>query len=150
MTDREKIIKGLECCSQMTGEACRKCPYSSECVAGEATYQTGTAHLASDALALLKEQEPRLLTLDEVCGGGECWIEGINGACGYADCEYDFDNDSGIYDVEIYRTHRKTIASSKGFGKAWRGWSVKPTDEQRKAVKWDGARQSEGGGDSGD
>lgn len=111
------------------------------------------AELATDirsALTMLKEQEPRLLTLDEVCGGGEFWIEGINGACGYADCEYAFDNDSGIYDVEIYRTHGKTITSSKGFGKAWRGWSVKPTDEQRRAVKWDGARQSEGGGDSGD
>ena len=57
MTDREKVIKGLECCASMNGSACRECPYSSECVVGEASYQTGTAHLAADALALLKEQE---------------------------------------------------------------------------------------------
>ena len=56
MPDREKVIKGLKCCSQMSGYVCQKCPYSSECVAGETTYQTGTAHLAADALALLKEQ----------------------------------------------------------------------------------------------
>ena len=57
MPDREKVVKGLECCASMNGSACRECPYSSECVASEATYQTGTAHLAADALALLKEQE---------------------------------------------------------------------------------------------
>ena len=58
MPDREKVIKGLECCASMNGGACRECPYSSECVASEVLYQTGTAHLAADALALLKEQEP--------------------------------------------------------------------------------------------
>ena len=57
MPDREKVIKGLECCASMNGSACRECPYSSECIASEATYQTGTAHLAADALAVLKEQE---------------------------------------------------------------------------------------------
>ena len=56
MQDREKVIKGLECCASMNGGACRECPYSSECVSSEVLYQTGTAHLAADALALLKEQ----------------------------------------------------------------------------------------------
>lgn len=55
--DRENVIKGLECCASMNGSACRECPYSSECVTGEVPYQTGTAHLAADALALLKEQQ---------------------------------------------------------------------------------------------
>ena len=57
--DREKVKKGLECCSQMNGDSCRECPYASECVTGEQEYQTGTSHLASDALALLKEQQPK-------------------------------------------------------------------------------------------
>lgn len=57
MIDREKVIKGLECCASMDGSVCRECPYSSECVTGEATYQTGTAHLAADAISILKEQE---------------------------------------------------------------------------------------------
>lgn len=59
MPDKEKVIKGLECCASMNGGACRECPYSSECVASEVLYQTGTAHLAADALALLKEQEAK-------------------------------------------------------------------------------------------
>ena len=66
MIDREKVIKGLECCVSMNGSACRECPYSSECVTGEVPYQTGTAHLAADALALLKEQEERIRDLQDM------------------------------------------------------------------------------------
>ena len=57
MPNREKVIKGLECCASMNGSACRECPYSSECIDYEVPYPTGTAHLAADALVLLKEQE---------------------------------------------------------------------------------------------
>ena len=48
MTDREKIIKGLEYCSKGCS---RNCPY----------FETEgcTALLANDALALLKEQEAK-------------------------------------------------------------------------------------------
>jgi hypothetical protein len=56
MIDREKVIKGLERCKLYNKVNCDKCPYDyngrgdgkSEC----------TAELASDALAMLKEQEP--------------------------------------------------------------------------------------------
>ena len=57
MPDREKVLKGLECCASMNGSACRECPYSSECIDYEVPYPTGTAHLAADALELLKEQK---------------------------------------------------------------------------------------------
>lgn len=57
MVDREKVIKGLERCKLYNKVNCDKCPYDyngrgngkSEC----------TAELASDALALLKGQEPK-------------------------------------------------------------------------------------------
>ena len=49
--DKEKVKKGLECCSFLKANTCRECPYwnvygSSEC-----------AQMAKDALELLKEQE---------------------------------------------------------------------------------------------
>ena len=55
MADREKVIKGLERCKLYNKLNCDKCPYDyngrgngkSEC----------TAELATDALALLEEQE---------------------------------------------------------------------------------------------
>ena len=56
MPDRERVIKGLECCSQMAGEVCRECPYANECEEGEGLL-AGSAHLAANALALLREQE---------------------------------------------------------------------------------------------
>lgn len=54
---REDVIKGLECCAEMSGGKCRECPYSKECFDTNLPY--GMPHLAADALAMLKEQEPR-------------------------------------------------------------------------------------------
>jgi hypothetical protein len=75
----EKVIKGLECCSAMSGDACRKCPYSHECLDTNLPY--GTSHLANDALYLLKEQEavkPKIVQSEDflwsqwyVCGACE-------------------------------------------------------------------------------
>lgn len=53
--DREKVIRGLECCANPTPTYCRKCPYKGtpddypHCI-----YE----RLVVDALALLREQEP--------------------------------------------------------------------------------------------
>ena len=52
MPDREKVVKGLECCC-LPGGRCNKCPYV--IVEG---FAECTSALAKDALDLLKEQEP--------------------------------------------------------------------------------------------
>ena len=57
MLDREKVLRGLECCAAMSGEECRKCPYGHECRDTELP-PYGIPHLAADALILLREQEP--------------------------------------------------------------------------------------------
>ena len=64
--DREKVIKGLERCKLYNKVNCDKCPYDyngrgngkSEC----------TAELATDALALLKEQEDTINELQNAYG----------------------------------------------------------------------------------
>lgn len=53
MDKLEKVIKGLECCSKMAGTVCRTCPYANECEESDALLG-GAAHLAADALELLK------------------------------------------------------------------------------------------------
>lgn len=93
----------------------------------------------SDALALLREQEPRVLTLEDVCGGDECWIEYRYGGNGYADVYLE---EPGAT-AKVYRCHpvgykRPETVWLHDYGKLWRGWTSRPTDEQRKAVKWDG------------
>lgn len=55
MTDREKVIKGLECCVLFKGFECtnRNCPYWEDCSA------TSTSNeLLHDVLAMMKAQEP--------------------------------------------------------------------------------------------
>ena len=54
MTDREKVIKGLERCIESDGEACPKeCPFYKECLTDEMPY----IPVIRAALELLKEQE---------------------------------------------------------------------------------------------
>jgi hypothetical protein len=86
MVDREKVIKGLERCKLYNKVNCDKCPYDyngrgngkSEC----------TAELASDALALLKEQEAIQVPEDKInkceCGETVCryWHPKFCGFCG--------------------------------------------------------------------
>ena len=58
MINREKVLKGLECCCQMNGAVCRtECPYRDECIKNECV---GTAHLCANALELLKENDIEL------------------------------------------------------------------------------------------
>lgn len=49
MPDREKVIKGLEHCSE---DGCKDCPYETDCIMAD-----GFSELAKDVLELLKIQE---------------------------------------------------------------------------------------------
>ena len=69
MPDREKVNKGLECCSTPGGN-CAICPY--EIVEG---FAECTSALAKDALALLKEQETSNLYKCPNCG---TWVSAEN------------------------------------------------------------------------
>ena len=70
MIDRDKVLKGLECCCSMTGEACRQCPYDEECAE---MIGSGSAHLCSDALELLKDEPSLVLNIVKFnCYHGDC------------------------------------------------------------------------------
>lgn len=62
MPDREKVQKGLECCSESISNACpMECPYRVECL-----MQDDELHMYSvmhDALKLLKEQQETITSL---------------------------------------------------------------------------------------
>ena len=62
MIDREKVIKGLECCAGQCNY--HGCPYKDPC-----ENANGVKQIMLDALALLKEQE----TDAEIEGGGRDW-----------------------------------------------------------------------------
>lgn len=126
MNKLEKVIKGLECISNGAKQPCRDCEYS-KCE------EWCIAECAKDALALLKAQQPRVMTLEEALGGNECWIEGRSVACGYGDAVLTCDGER----VDFYRPHSVYILDFYEYGLSWRCWTSKPTDGQRKAVKWE-------------
>ena len=92
--------------------------------------------LEADALALLKEQEPRVMTLEEVkaFGWDYCYLEAerLHGKEYRMVC--------GDYALACitwpFVASMRIQYGDNGYGKKWRCWSAKPTDEQRKAVKW--------------
>ena len=130
MIDRDKVIKGLEhhsrCqCSFGNGDIC---PYWSA--------ENDSAILCRDALELLKAQEPRVLTPSELQPDVLVWIE--------------VPQSDEIWPALLRKTDwfgHPTWAMRgyalagyylhDGYGRDWRCWSARPTDEQRKAVKWD-------------
>ena len=58
LIDREKVIKGLECCAGQCNY--HGCPYKDPC-----ENASGVKQIMLDALALLKEQEARIRELEE-------------------------------------------------------------------------------------
>lgn len=112
MNDREKVIKGLECCIKCDPDdktRCGECPYEGACL----------NRLKADALALLKAQEPieARLHLCESC------------AKEYPEC------DATVYGIEFGSgVGNDNVIGCTAYVNRW---TSRPTDEQREAVKWD-------------
>ena len=126
MIDRDKVIKGLEhhsrCqCSFGNGDIC---PYWSA--------ENDSAILCRDALELLKAQEPRVMMADEV----EKWVrqKPIDREPIYVEVKDSF----CAWMVNDYCDYLpETDLSPELYGKTWRVWSAKPTEEERKKAEWD-------------
>jgi hypothetical protein len=130
MAELEKVIKGLELCLQGDSNFCElSCPYYHQC---GAFYENNEA-LLKDALALLKAH---VMTLEEVheMAWDYCYLEE----------EVIKDKVLRIYSGK-YRIKCITwpsIASctltfgDEAYGKRWRCWTSRPTEEQRTETPW--------------
>lgn len=89
---------------------------------------------------LLSEKPARVLTLDEAIGaevneGGPLYFESKNEKPIYVADAVRAD-DYAFAKIDIWgRLHRKYLLSE--YGRYWRMWSAKPTEEQRAAAKWE-------------
>ena len=91
----------------------------------------------------LKAQQPRVLTLEEVKDALDTvvWVDRPkfhNLSSEYAlitaySREFEYIELQYPFNAKDYRER----SDYKTYNKAWRCWSARPTDEQRKAVKWD-------------
>lgn len=141
MTKRENVMKGLKICVQCrSSKDCDGCPYE-----GERTYAVPCGHvLMADALALLKEQEARVLTLDETIASCEnpVWLEentlqGSYGAWGVVKSLHEKYNAVNIGGVRFGYWPRAKYNIS------WRCWSARPTEEQMRDTPWEVTEDAE-------
>ena len=127
MPDREKVIEGLEKLRKDLGYGL---PDRSNVVMEYLNSLT-------DALVLLKEQTARVMTLEEVKAFDweYCYLEAerLQGK--------EYRKTCGDYALTCVTW--PCIASMRiqhgddSYGKKWRCWSAKPTDEQRQEEKWE-------------
>lgn len=130
MADRATVLKGLERCA---GIDCTGCPYQriSPC----------QNKLVADALALLREQEPRVLTEEElkriepdsVYWGEGYFVRNLWPMAFTAEAIQDLD--SGYLRDSYGRDYELDLYNKNGMG--WRIWTARPGDEVRKAGPWD-------------
>lgn len=120
MTELEKVVKGLETCLSINeGEDCPKeCPYYHD-----VCYEYD--QLMRDALALLKEQEVRELTIDE-------WREWKNNPKRNPICRLWEHDTSPMWTLNPNDVHEPALLMGK-----LKLFTGKPTFEQCKAVKWE-------------
>lgn len=139
----EKAKKGLACCERR-GYCEGHCPYyepekeALECM----------SELAHDALALISHlderikelslmQTARVMTLEEIKDGESYWLSaGKEFVTRPVICVHREDDARKPYITFVWQfgTHSW---NSEDYGKRWRCWTQRPTDKQRKAVKWD-------------
>lgn len=142
MTDRERVMKALKCRVTDPVVECGNCPYND---APDDWRQRCDFHrLCADALALLKEQEPRVIELSEISPNIYVWVEDRDDGTlfplkgGVIDPDEDdyfrFDADFGN-DFVYYPTG--------SFGKCWRVWDKCPSPEQMRDTKWEGDSDAE-------
>lgn len=146
MDKLEKVIKGLGCLAgeyDMEDNKCAGCGYR-DC----ATFAICIGEIARDALSLLKAQEPRVMTLEELKNNVDnpCWFESHGTYMGYKGfwiIPYAFTAWETMYYVfplmqinERGDSHYSELGLP-AYNKAWRCWTSRPTDEQREAVKWE-------------
>ena len=136
--DREKVIKGLNSCSG-SDPCVNSCPYYDNC----GNNYSCTSNLAKDALALLKEQEAKILTVNQLEDALDTvvWLEtpvSENLADGYSlIMAYSHKYGYMFFDSPFGDNPSQDRLEYSEYGKSWRCWNKRPTDEQRQAVKWE-------------
>ena len=118
-----------------------------------------TADIANDAVELLKEAEPHVLSREEMIEAGKnhdaVYIEEGDGRCFWGlavegidppeDKPYNYpggvlfnvvDADDDMWDGDFYLMC-DVYPEIKPHPMGWRAWNMKPTPEQMRAVKWE-------------
>ena len=138
---REKAINGLECClnTRSFEECIEKCPYFQKKLGDGVCSEK----LQRDALSLLKGQEARVMTLDEAKNSEVLYFEDFTDPSDGVEpiirpaVNVEVKNGGILMLDSVMWDDGFTFSTDKEYGKTWRCWTSRPTDEQREKVKWD-------------
>lgn len=100
------------------------------------TSPTDFEQKARDVLAVLKEHEPTILTLEEIVKSEIVWNEWTS-VDGYIEPMF-FNRIDRDGDFAFTETNGGAIYfTPKEYNDSWRCWSARPTEGQRKAEPWE-------------
>lgn len=140
MTDREKVIEALECLANNPFLDCDKCPYNAPTLI-PLKQRCDYTRICADALALWREQEPRVMAEGEVLHstGKPIWFESRGmylSKKGFWILPFEVDPELHIRFVQSV-TGGKITLSLIDYGKIWRCWTSRPSPEQMRDMKWE-------------
>lgn len=144
MPDREKVIRGLEACNRQSynGSDCQNCPYYDDEDTAELPFGIcNIQDMFDDALALLREQEPRVMTFEEIKDnmGVPVWVE-------YADNEnwngYGVPTSDHKAYIMIYGANAYCAQNARSHNVKWRAWTSRPSEQQMRDTKWEGENET--------
>lgn len=143
MEQFEKVYKGLEICTESTGyEGCITCPYHEDYYPNVCRYANKT-----DALALIRQQQERIkeleaaqtarvMSLEEIKDSESYWLStGKEFVTRPVICVHREDDARKPYITFVWQFGTFSW-DTEDYGKRWRCWTQRPTDEQRRATPW--------------
>lgn len=138
MTDREKLAKLLECCEEI-------------CTTWGSTYSEAADYLIAHGVTVRQMQKP-LAWVDVIELGklphSIVWIEKSKKNCTspnvgwHEPVSLTEPDGEGVYrftgEIDFYAPgiETETCCTKSCYGKTWRCWAEKPTDEERMAAAW--------------
>lgn len=132
MKSREDVIKCIECNLNFVQRSdCECCGYKCD----KEMFLSVPINLLADALALLKAQEPRVITLEEVHMHEVYWIEQSDVARPWPTAMHHIRN-AGLLDGPTYQDYFGKNLNTKEYGKTWRCWTSRPDEATREATPW--------------
>lgn len=143
MIDREKVIKGLECCADRDCKG-QECPYHHNFPEDWNRFDCST-ELARDVLELLK---PKLMTILDLKAAtliswqakhGSMWLETRFGCMAPCLSDLEHKGEFRVFSLFLHPADGGNITwwDSSFYNKTWRCWDKRPSLEQREAEKWD-------------
>ncbi len=131
MTDRDKLIDLLE---QLDAVSYEKSKTETGFMIIKHGKEYIADHLIAHGVTVREPQKP--LTVEEASGTNEpVWMEYITGRVFVCDLVAS-PGWNGIYDAYIIGDTEPKPLPEMYYGKSWRCWAEKPTEEERKAAEW--------------